>query len=187
MNVIDSESSDDYLIQEIRAGNSEAFGHLVRRHKRKVFALAARFARDADDLDDICQDVFIKIYENLDNFRADAPFEHWLSRVTTRTCYDALRSRKREMGNVSIDSFHNLLKDTSYETLQAAEEARNILKWGLDQLRPEERLVITLLELEENTIKEIADMTGWSQPNVKIRAFRARQKLKQVLEKQYER
>jgi len=187
MNVINNEPSDESLIQDICAGNKEAFVQLVRRYKRKVFGLAARFARDADDLDDICQDVFIKIYENLGKFRADAPFEHWLSRVTIRTCYDALRSRKKEKGNVPLESIHYLLEDTSVGTHQAGEEARKLLEWGLDRLRPEERLVITLLELEEKSIKEIAEMTGWSQANVKVRAFRARQKLKQLLEKQYER
>jgi RNA polymerase sigma-70 factor, ECF subfamily len=187
MNVISSEPSDENLIREIRAGNKEAFVHLVSRYKRKVFGLAARFARDADDLDDICQDVFIKIYENIGKFRADAPFEHWLSRITIRTCYDALRSRKRETGNVPLDSTHYQLEDSSIVKNQAAEEARNLLERVLAQLRPEERMVVTLLELEEKSIKEIAEMTGWSQANVRVRAFRARQKLKQLLEKHYER
>ena len=187
MNVLNSEPSDESLIREIRGGNKEAFVQLVRRYKRKVFGLAARFARDADDLDDICQDVFIKVYENLGKFRADAPFEHWLSRVTVRTCYDALRRRKKEKGNVPLESIHHLLEDSSIDRNQAAEESRNLLEWGLARLRPEEHLVITLLELEEKSIKEIAEMTGWSQANVKVRAFRARQKLKRILERHYER
>jgi RNA polymerase sigma-70 factor (ECF subfamily) len=187
MNVINSEPSDESLIQEVIAGNKEAFVQLVRRYKQKVFGLAARFARDAGELDDICQDVFIKIYENLGKFRADAPFEHWLSRITIRTCYDALRSRKKKKENVPLDTIHNLLEDSSIGILQAAEEARDFLEWGLAQLRPEERLMITLLELEEKSIKEVAKMTGWSQANVKVRTFSARQKLKQLLEKQYER
>jgi len=138
-------------------------------------------------LDDICQDVFIKIYENAGSFRTDAPFEHWLSRITIRTCYDALRRRKKEKSTIPLESVHNLIEDSSISMNQAGEEARNLLEWGLAQLRPAERLVITLLELEEKSIKEIAGMTGWSQANVKVRAFRARQKLKQLLEKQYER
>jgi RNA polymerase sigma-70 factor, ECF subfamily len=187
MEVIISEPSDEKLIQDVLAGNKGAFVHLVGRYRRKVFALAARFARDADDLDDICQDVFIKVYENLGKFRADAPFEHWLSRVATRTCYDALRSRKKEKGTVPLENFHAFVEDGSIGVKQAAEEARTFLEWGLGQLRPDERLVITLLELEEKSIREIAGMTGWSEPNVKVRAFRARQKLKHLLEKQYER
>ena len=187
MNVINSEPSDESLIQAVRAGNKEAFVQLVRRYKRKVFGLAARFGRDADDLDDICQDVFIKIYENLGKYRADAPFEHWLSRITIRTCYDALRRRTKEKGNVPLESVHYLLEDSSIAVNQAAEEARVLLDWGLARLRPEERLVITLLELEEKSVREIAELTGWSEANVRVRAFRARQKLKKLLEKQYER
>jgi RNA polymerase sigma-70 factor (ECF subfamily) len=187
MNVRNSEPTDECLIKDIRAGNKEAFIDLVRRYKRKVFGIAARFARDTDDLDDICQEVFIKVYENLGKYRTDAPFEHWLSRVTIRTCYDALRSRKREKGHVPLESVQYFIEDSSIGIRQAAEEARNLLEWGLAGLRPEERMVITLLELEGNSIKEIAEMTGWSQANVKVRAFRARQKLKKLLEKQYER
>ena len=186
MNVINSEPSDETVIQDILAGNREAFVQLVRRYKRKVFGLAARFARDRDDLDDICQDVFIKVYENLEKFRADAPFEHWLSRITIRTCYDALRSRKKEKGNVPLDSIRYFLEDSSIGISQAAEAALTLLESGLVRLRPDECLVITLLELEEKSINEIAGMTGWSQANVKVRAFRARKKLKQLLEKQYE-
>lgn len=187
MNISNSEPSDESLIRDVCAGNKDSFIHLVRRYKRRVFGLAARFARDADDLDDICQDVFIKVYENLGKYRTDAPFEHWLSRVTIRTCYDVLRSRKKEKGNVPLEGVHYLIEDSAPGIRQAAEEARNLLEWGLARLRPEERLVITLLELEERTVREIAGLTGWSQVNVKVRAFRARQKLKQFLEKQYER
>lgn len=186
MAIINSEPSDESLIRDVRAGKKEAFVHLVGRYKRKVVAMASRFARDADDLDDISQDVFIKVYENIDKFRGDAPFEHWLSRITVRTCYDALRSRRKVHANVPLENVHYLVEDTSIGLHQAAEEARIFLEWGLDQLRPAERLVITLLELEEKSIREIAEMTGWSQSNVKVRAFRGRQKLKQILEKQYE-
>jgi len=187
MDVIDRESSDEQLIRAVVAGNNGAFVHLVSRYKRKVFALASRFARDHDELDDICQDVFIKVYENLGKFRVEAPFEHWLSRVAVRTCYDALRSRKKERGNVPLESAHVAVADTSVEERRVAAEARALLEWGLARLRPEERLVITLLELEEKSILDIAGLTGWSQSNVKVRAFRARQKLKQLLEKHYER
>ncbi len=187
MKEITNDPTDEHLIEAIVAGNDAAFVQLVRRYKRKVFGLAARFARDADDLDDICQDIFIKIYENLGKFRADAPFEHWLSRVAVRTCYDALRRRKKERHDVPLDSMHYEIADAAFDRNQAAEQARNLLEWGLGQLRPEERLVITLLELEEKSVKEVADLTGWSPSNVKVRAFRARQKLHYLLERDHER
>jgi RNA polymerase sigma-70 factor (ECF subfamily) len=181
------ETSDERLIADARRGEEVAFVQLVRRYKRRVFGLAARFARDEDELDDICQDVFIKIYEKLNTFRGDAPFEHWLTRITIRTCYDALRSRRKEKRTVSLEKVHNEIEDAAFGSRQAAAQARNLLEWGLAKLRPEERLVITLLELEEKSVREISELTGWSTANVKVRAFRARQKLKAVLEEHHER
>ena len=78
-----------------------AFAHLVGKYKRRIFGLAARFARDNDELDDICQNVFIKVYEHLPSFRNDAPFEHWLTRVAVRdmsryASRQASRKKQRE-------------------------------------------------------------------------------------------
>jgi RNA polymerase sigma-70 factor (ECF subfamily) len=187
--MITSESglADEIIISDVIAGNSGAFVQLVNRYKRKIFTMAARFARDSDDLDDICQDIFIKVYENLDKFRHDAPFEHWLSRIAIRTCYDALRKRRRERGNVPLDDIHYQIAAESGEDFVAAEHARSLLEKGMAELKPAERLVITLLELEEKPVREVAQLTGWSETNVKVRAFRARQKLKNFLEKYNER
>jgi RNA polymerase sigma-70 factor (ECF subfamily) len=181
------EPSDERLIADARAGQDGAFVQLVSKYKRKVFGLAARFARDGDELDDICQEIFIKIYENLGKFRGDAPFEHWLARITIRSCYDALRSRRKEQRHVPLHNVHNEIEDVAAGSRQAAIQARNLLEWGFARLRPEERLVITLLELEEKSVREIAELTGWSAANVKVRAFRARQKLKRLLERYHER
>ena len=175
--------TDEIIIRDVIAGKEGAFVQLVNRYRRKVFAMSARFARDSDDLDDICQDIFIKVYENLDKFRHDAPFEHWLSRIAIRTCYDALRKRRREKGNIPLDEIHYQIADNSGEDFLAVEQARSVLERGMSQLKPAERLVITLLELEEKPVKEIAQLTGWSETNIKVRAFRARRKLKSILEK----
>jgi len=187
MKAIDNEPADECLIKDALAGDDGAFVQLVRRYKRKVFALAARFSRDADELEDICQDIFIKVYENLGKFRNEAPFEHWLARISTRTCYDALRKRKKENILVAWESIHYEIADCSSGEAEAVQQARELLERGLVRLQPAERLVITLLELEEKSVREIAGMTGWSEANVKVRAFRARQKLRRLLEREHER
>jgi RNA polymerase sigma-70 factor (ECF subfamily) len=181
------EISDEHLISSTLTGNDEAFALLVARHKRKVFSLAARFARDRDELEDISQEVFIKAYENLKDFRREGPFEHWLSRIAVRTCYDFLRRIRREKFHTPLQDLVFELRDQSHEARQAKREAHELLAWGLSRLRPEERLIITLLELEEKPVREIAELTGWSESKVKVRAFRARQALKTLLEKIYER
>jgi len=176
------EPSDERLIQSTLAGDDEAFAALVRRHRQKVFGIAWRFARNGHELDDVCQEIFVKAYRNLPEFRGEAPFEHWLSRIAVRTCYDLLRKTRRERGNVPLDGVEIAVED-NVSPARAAE----VLRWAMDKLSADERMVITLLELEEHSVREVAGLTGWSEANVKVRAFRARRSLKKILEAGHER
>ncbi len=172
-----NEPTDERLIQSTLAGADEAFAALVRRYRTHVFGIAGRFARNDHELDDICQDIFIKAYRNLGSYRADAPFGHWLSRIAVRTCYDLLRRRRAERGYLPLEGI-----DLAAAECGDAAAARELLDWAMGKLGAEERLVITLLELEEKTVREVAELTGWSESNVKVRAFRARNALKKILE-----
>lgn len=183
----ENELSDEYLIDAARAGDDGAFKDLVTRYKHQVFGLAAHFARDAFELDDICQMVFIKVYEHLGTYRRDAPFKHWLSRVTVNTCYDVLRKTRHQRDDLPLEDFHSDLRVS--EALDAGVSARHayeILQRALKKLRPDERMIITLLELEEKSVRDVAMCMGWSEGNVRIRAHRARQALKKILEKDHE-
>jgi len=95
--------TDEDLVKAAVEGDNEGFTELVHRHKRKVFRLAANFAQDVFELDDICQDIFVKVHKNLGKFRAEAPFEHWLTRIAVNTCYDLLRKRQRERDHVPLE------------------------------------------------------------------------------------
>lgn len=181
MTSLPQEQSDERLISASLAGDGKAFTDLVVRYKRKVFALSVRFARDHDELEDICQEVFIKVYENLSKFRHESPFEHWITKITIHTCHDALRGRLRNANRIPDNQLLEI-RDHAGEARHVASEARELLAWAMAQLKPDERVVITLMELEEMTVKETADLTGWSESNVKVRAHRARQALKRILE-----
>jgi RNA polymerase sigma-70 factor, ECF subfamily len=175
--------SDGCLIDSAKNGDENSFTTLVTRYKHRVFGLAAHFARDSFELDDICQIVFIKIYEHLGTFRHDAPFEHWLSRVTVNTCYDVLRKDKRAGRNVALESIPADIRDpAAFDARGPAQDAYEIMKRALTKLRPDERIIVTLLELEEQSVRDVAMLTGWSEGNVRIRAHRARQALKKILE-----
>lgn len=173
--------TDERLIEETISGDDEAFTELVRRHKRKVFRIVARFIRNDLELDDICQEVFIKVYQNMRKYRGDAPFEHWVTKIAVNACYDELRRQRREGHNVSLEDATLSLKDTVSEEISSG-EAWEILKHALAKLRPEYRVVITLLNLEEKSVREVSALTGWSEANIKVRAFRARKELKRILE-----
>lgn len=178
--------TDEELIRSALDGGDASFAELVARHKGKVFGMAARFTSDAHQLDDIAQEIFIRVWRNLAKFRADAPFEHWLSRITTRACYDFLRGRQRRGNLVPLDDQRDSEIPFAADS-EAAADAREILARAMQKLSPEERLVITLTELEEKSVREVAELTGWSESNVKVRAFRARQTLKKILETNHER
>lgn len=182
MGTLTQEHSDERLIKATLAGDDGAFALLVTRHKRRVFSLAARFAQDHDELEDICQEVFIKAYENLKKFRHDAPFEHWVVRIAVRACHDALRSRQQTRNHSRLDDSFNELRDLAGEARHEADQSRALLAWGMARMAPDEQMVITLMELEEFSVREAADLTGWSESNVKVRAHRARQALKRILE-----
>lgn len=181
-----AEPSDDALVTAARGGDDQAFARLISRHKRRVFGTASRFARDDHQLDDIAQDVFVRVFKRLGQFRHEAPFEHWLARITISACYDFLRRERRSREQVALDLVEFDLRDLSAERAVAAGRARELVVWAMSNLTPDEHLILTLCELEERSIREVADLTGWSESNVKVRAFRARQSLKKVLERHHE-
>ncbi len=179
--------SDSQVIAEIRAGDTARFEELVRRYQARVFATVRRYSRHEREVEDIVQEIFVKTYTRLDSWRGEAPFEHWLMRLAVRTCYDALRShrRNREMPVTDLtDEEEDWISKQASGTADVgkeAEAARTLVSKVLDQLSPAHRLVITLLEIEEKSVKEIAQLTGWSVPLVKVRAFRARAEMRRIL------
>jgi len=176
------EPSDEHLIKVVLDGDDEAFSELVRRYKQRIFRLASRFVKDSDELEDVCQETFIKAYQSLNKFRGDAPFEHWITRIAVNACYDLLRRQSRRPDNISWDSVAFSAGDPPASDEAQGKEAWEILKHAIARLRPEDRLVITLLNLEEKSVRETAALTSWSEANVKVRAFRARKELKRILE-----
>jgi RNA polymerase sigma-70 factor, ECF subfamily len=178
---------DEQLVQATLSGDDGAFAELIRRHKRRVFTTATRFARNDHQLEDIAQEVFIRAFKNLAKFRNDAPFEHWLARITTSACYDFLRRERKHRDTAPLDLVDFDLHDLSVDNEVSAGRAREVLTWAMRQLRADEQLVLTLCEIEERSVREVADLTGWSESNVKVRAFRARHALKRILEEHAER
>jgi RNA polymerase sigma factor (sigma-70 family) len=177
-----SSTPDGQLVDAALAGDEHAFAELAGRHKGRVFGVASRFAQDAAELEDICQEVFVQAYFKLSQYRRDSPFEHWLLRITTHKCYDYLRKRRRRGPVVSVDAMLESGYEPSSPQAAAPHPDLERLHAAMAQLSADQRLVITLLELEEHSIQEIADFTGWSVANVKVRAFRARGALRKLIE-----
>jgi RNA polymerase sigma-70 factor (ECF subfamily) len=183
------EATDSELIAAVLAGNAASFEPLITRYQSRVFSTARRYARREDEVEDIVQEIFIKAFQKLSSFRGEAPFEHWLMRLAVRTCYDHLRGYQRNRETTFSD-----VTDQEAEWLERfavspetasdhVDAARQLIERLLQQLSPAARLVITLLEIEDRSVKEISALTGWSIPLVKVRAFRARAEMRKCLEK----
>lgn len=183
------ERTEAELIAAVLKGDASSFEPLVQKYSPRVFATARRYARRESEIEDIVQEVWVKAFQKLSSFRAEAPFEHWLMRMAVRTCYDFLRSHQRnrettfsELTEDEGDWLERFVKDPASAD-ERADAARQLVNRVLDQLSPPARLVITLLEIEDRSVKEIAELTGWSVPLVKVRAFRARAEMKKILAK----
>jgi len=183
------EPTEAELIAAVLAGDAASFEPLVQKHSPRVFATARRYARRESEVDDIAQEVWLKAFEKLKSFRGEAPFEHWLMRLTVRTCYDFLRGHQRNR-EASFTDLYEPESDwlerfvTQPEAVsENADAARLLVARILERLSPPARLVITLLEIEDRSVKEVAALTGWSVPLVKVRAFRARAEMRKVLAK----
>jgi len=181
------EKTDAELIAAVLRGDRVSFEPLVVKYSPRVFATARRYARRESEIEDIVQEVWSKAFQKLAGFRGEAPFEHWLMRMAVRTCYDFLREHQRNRETTFteltepetdwLDRFVAAPPDASDE----AGAARQLIERILAMLSPAARLVITLLEIEDRPVKEIAELTGWSVPLVKVRAFRARAEMKKCL------
>lgn len=187
------EKEDGELVKRVLAGDDSAYAVLVGRYRSRVFSTASRFTRNRSELDDLAQDIFIRIWKGLKTYRADAPFEHWLMTVTVRSCYDFLRkNRQRREREVLVDEAPSetmpgdgmFAGDATEERQRRQREAWEVVQGLMEKLNEKERLVITLMELEEKSVSEVAGLTGWSESNVKVRAFRARNRMRDLFERQ---
>jgi len=149
---------------------------LVRRH------LPRRTAEE-----DLCQMIFIKIFQNIDQYAGKVPIAHWVSRIAVNTCLNQLNAEKvrpelrwADMTQEQTAVLENLRENAEPESFLDATASREVVETLLAALNPQDRLVINLFHIEGHSIEDIKRLTGWNTAMVKVRAFRARQRLKTV-------
>lgn len=162
-------------------GDDAAYAKIVERYQAQIFKQMWRFTRDPDVQQELVQEAFIEVYKSLKKFRREAPFLHWIRRIATRVGYRYWKyeaRRKRLSEAMEQQSFLGLHAPEEGEPSEAAEYLHRLLA----RLRPKDRLVLSLMYFEDLSTREIAEQMGWSENLVRVRAHRARQKLKKLLE-----
>jgi len=169
---------DRELIVRAKAGDRSACEAIVGQFGPMVFRLISRFFRTREDVEDLAQDVFLKVFARIDQVRPDENFPGWLARVTVNTCYDELRKARRR--KVAMETYG---PDSAAEPSVAPHEPDSFgrARLALQQLDPKLRIPLLLKEVEELSVEEIARTLGLTQTNVKVRLFRARKKLASML------
>ena len=178
------------LVQAALAHDDDAARELVQR----LYPLVAKVVRSHRPRrtaeEDLCQMIFIRMFQNLSQFSGKVPLEHWVSRIAVNTCLNQIASEKvrpelrhADLSEEEVAVVEKLAASSEELAPDVKVASRQLVEHLFNALKPAERLVIDLMYLQGKSVEEIRQSTGWSAALVKVRAFRARQKLKQQLEK----
>ena len=176
------ESADRKDIAACLNGDKDSYANLVRRYEKQITKLMWRFSRDPGVCEELVQEVFVEAYLSLSSYRGEAPFLHWLRRIGSRVGYRFWKQQARAKATVPLADFDSIETEAS-DTVDPS-VAAEVLHSLLARLPRPDRLVLTLMYFEQCSTREIAERMGWSRAVVKMRAFRARRKLKAIAERE---
>ena len=182
--------TDMDIVRKVLDGDTESFSCLLNRYQSHVLKIVKKHI-PRERIEETAQEAFVRVYQSLKNFRKAGSFKKWVAAITVRTCYDYWRQyyRRKEipMSLLSVEQNERLERTLSLEAEEDREalgrrrEAKQLLDSALYHLSAEDRMVVELIHLEGFSVKEAAELLGWSSANIKVRAFRSRQKLQKIL------
>jgi len=179
----ESDNADLALVRRAQTGDVEAFDSIVSKYQSDITAMLFHFAPARADLEDMVQETFIRAWRGLPQWRREKPFVHWLKKIASNVGLSFYRNRGRtpfaRLANDNEETLARLAAEPERAAGRSAEEVRFILA----QVPADDRALLTLLYLQEMSLPEIAEQYGWSHSNAKIKAFRARRRLKAILTK----
>lgn len=180
--------TDIDIISAVLNGNQQAYAEIIKRHKAFVFTLVLRYIKSREDAEELAQDVFVKAYRALADFKGDSKFSTWLYTIVTTTCISFLRRKKLEthsMDNEKVfESIEN--KDSGLNANQVEQKSRvAMVNNAIALLSPDDAEIVTLFYKGEQTLEEIAQVLGIEANTVKVRLHRARTRLKEKMEKHF--
>lgn len=179
----------DALVAAARRHDESAAREIVRRLYPLVLKLVRSHRPRRTAEEDLCQMIFVKIFQKLNQFSGKVPLEHWVSRIAINTCINQIQAervrpeiRHADLSAEEVAVVHNLAATADELGPDRSFAARDLVERLLAALKPAERMIIDLLYLQDRSVAEIQALTGWGASLVKVRAFRARQKMKRQLD-----
>jgi RNA polymerase sigma-70 factor (ECF subfamily) len=179
------QTTDIALIDQVLTGSQSAFGELVDRYRKYVFTVALNFVKSREDAEEIAQDCFVKTYRSLSTFQRQSKFSTWLYGIVYHTSMTHLR--KKKMDKVSIDDEETFIqlesKESDFRADKAEKKSRNeYVQQAMKMLLPDDSMILTLFYQGEQSLEEIAQVTGFEANTVKVKLRRARQRLRDKME-----
>jgi len=180
--------NDNEIISRVLRGEHSLYAQLVKRYQNFVFTITLRYAPNREDAEEIAQDVFVKAYRNLADFRGESKFSTWLYTITSTTCITFLRKKKLDTHSLDHDKVFEMAenRDSGFRANQVEQKSKlQMVNEAIKLLSPDDARLITLFYKGEQSLEEIGQIMG-SEPNtIKVRLHRARQRLKEKMEKHF--
>jgi RNA polymerase sigma-70 factor, ECF subfamily len=170
---------DNHYISEVIAGNTASFAVLIDRHKDLVFTIGMNVTRNREDAEEVAQDVFLKAFQKLATFRQESSFQTWLYRIAYNEAITKIRKNKVSFLDLEEEITGNVAEEEIGEEIGGLdeEEQKLVITKILDKLPETDRVIVTLFYLESHPLKEISEITGLGESNVKVRLHRVRKRI----------
>lgn len=180
--------SDSEIISQVLKGDHNAYALLVERYKSYVFTLTLRFTKSREDAEEVSQDIFVKAYRSLADFKGTAKFSTWLYTVVNTTCITFLRKKKLQVQSLDDERTFEVAdsQDSGFRANQVEQKSRqNMVNQAIAMLNPDDAQIITLFYKNEQSLEEISQILSLEVNTAKVRLHRARGRLKEKMEKYF--
>jgi len=174
------QKEDIYYIEKVKNGQTNNFSYIVEKYQDIVFSIALKVLRNREDAEEMAQESFIKAYKSLHTFKGTAKFSTWIYRITYNTCISEVRKKKVYFTSTDDIEIKDDSDDLNLDGIPAENRAKYV-KEAVEKLPEEEYTLVMLYYFEDQSVDEIAKITGLSASNTKVKLFRARKKLYTIL------
>ena len=180
--------SDSEIISLVLKGDHNAYALLVERYKSYVFTLTFRFTKNREDAEEVSQDIFVKAYRSLADFKGTAKFSTWLYTIVNTTCITFLRKKRLDIRSLDDEKTFEVAdsQDSGFRANQVEQKSRlNMVNQAIAMLNPDDAEIITLFYKSEQSLEEISQVLAIEVNTAKVRLHRARTRLKEKMEKHF--